>query len=68
MFSIGHHFRAKANVLLTVALAPLVLGIAIAAVWPQVETWLVVDRCLDAGGKFDYAANSCLHVEQRPLQ
>jgi phosphotransferase system glucose/maltose/N-acetylglucosamine-specific IIC component len=68
MFSINRHLRAEAKVLLVVALIPLVLGLAVAVVWPQVEAWLASDRCLDAGGKYDYAANTCVLAQRRPQQ
>jgi hypothetical protein len=40
-----------------VAIAFLVIGQAIA--WPFTMEFLAVDRCLDAGGSFDYDTGRC---------
>lgn len=46
------YLRSKWNVLL--------LAIALVAiVWPRAHHWLEVDRCLDAGGKWDEAYKRC---------
>ena len=68
MSDVIHKARANAKVLLVVVLTVTVLGSAVAVVWPQVATWLAVDRCLDAGGRYDYASNACSFTEPAPRQ
>ena len=41
----------------SLAIAALVIGQAIA--WPFIAEYLAVDRCLAAGGSFDYDASRC---------
>jgi hypothetical protein len=66
MFGIGDHFSTEAKLMLAVLLVPLAVGLAVALVWPNIDTWLAVDRCLDAGGKYDYAANACVLADRAP--
>lgn len=61
-------FRANAKVVLVCVLAAIVLGFAVVTVWPRVAAWLAVDRCLDAGGRYDYAGNACSFAEPAPRQ
>lgn len=42
-----------------------ILVIAIVAV-PYAREFFAVDRCLDGGGSFDYAAATCDHTENHP--
>ena len=52
--------------MLAVLLVPLAVGLAVAVVWPKIDAWLAVDRCLDAGGKYDYTANACVLADRAP--
>jgi len=49
---------------LTVALVGLLFWIALLAlgfaVYSHLTEWLAVDRCLDAGGTYDYATSNCV--------
>ena len=66
MFGINHHFGTEAKLMLAALLVPLAVGLAVAVVWPKIDAWLAVDRCLDAGGKYDYAANACVLGDRAP--
>ena len=35
------------------------LVLAVVLIWPAVSEFLAVDRCLDAGGSFNYLLGSC---------
>ena len=38
----------------------LILSVAVTIVYgPRVSRWMEVDRCLDAGGRFNYQTNHC---------
>lgn len=47
-----------------VVLAVLLLGVLAAIVVPQLVQFVAVDKCLDAGGAFDYANSTC-QLEQK---
>ena len=66
MFGINHHFGTEAKLMLAALLVPLAVGLAVAVVWPKIDARLAVDRCLDAGGTYDYAANACVLAARAP--
>lgn len=66
MFGINRHFGTEAKLMLAVLLVPLVVGLAVAVVWPKIDAWFAVDRCLDAGGKYDYTTHACVLVDRAP--
>jgi len=59
--------RVQVRLVLVAVAALLAITIGIAVLWPRVERWLAVDRCLDAGGMYDYSSNSCvLELPRKP--
>jgi hypothetical protein len=44
----------------------LMLGIGLAFSWLGLSEFVAVDRCLDAGGRFDYLRHSCEMSDSRP--
>ncbi|MFZ1642059.1 MAG: hypothetical protein WAV07_11665 [Candidatus Contendobacter sp.] len=68
MSGVNHKSRANAKVMLAVVLTVIVLAFAVVAVWLRIATWLAVDRCLDAGGRYDYANSACSFAEPAPRQ
>jgi hypothetical protein len=65
MSSINRHFKFKGWLMLAVLLVPIALGIIAAIVVPYLQTYLADDRCLDAGGSYDYKTESCIGVPPR---
>jgi hypothetical protein len=54
------HFRREAKLMLAAAVGvPVLLAIAGAFVAPFLVEYLAVDRCLDAGGQFNYGQGVC---------
>jgi ABC-type phosphate/phosphonate transport system permease subunit len=41
-----------------IVVVPLLI-LAVVFAWPSVSEFFAVDRCLDAGGSFNYASDSC---------
>jgi cytochrome c biogenesis factor len=56
---ISSHFRREAKLMAGVVLAVLLLGVLAAVLVPSIVQFVAVDKCLDAGGTFDYANNTC---------
>lgn len=54
--------RAKDILWLTVAVV--LFGVLAAALTPTVSRHLAIDRCLDAGGAFDYKTDKCIKESQ----
>ena len=50
-------------------LVPIALGIGAAFVVPWIQTLVASDRCLDAGGSYDYKTEICIGTPsvERPL-
>jgi len=63
---INRHFSRESKIILALSLAPLALGLLVALVWPHVDAWLEVDRCLDAGGKYDHSSSVCVFADSDP--
>ena len=54
------HFRREAKLMVAAALGlPALLAILGALVAPYLVEYLAVDRCLDAGGQFNYGESVC---------
>lgn len=60
--SINKHFRREGKFIWAMLLFPFALGLLITIVMFCVS-WLDVDRCLDAGGKYNYEIGQCVHEE-----
>lgn len=61
VWSINQHFQWEARLILIVAIGPFVVAVVVWAVIAM-RTWLAVDRCLDSGGAYDYANETCTHL------
>jgi hypothetical protein len=53
------HFEHEAEWMAGVVVLLLVVGVAAAFVMPYVLKEIDIDRCLDGGGGYDYAAAKC---------
>jgi hypothetical protein len=56
---ISRHFLRETKILVGLFLAPIVLAVLVGLFGPQLLRFLEVDRCLDAGGSYDYDAGIC---------
>ncbi|MDD4930065.1 MAG: hypothetical protein PHP85_12435 [Gallionella sp.] len=57
---ISHHFRREAKLMMGIFLFVLLLGLLVAVFAPKITQFIAVDKCLDAGGKFDYKEKVCV--------
>jgi len=57
--SINKHFKRESKIMLWFLFLPLILGIIAAFLLPFIQFHLDVDKCLDAGGAFNYATCEC---------
>lgn len=57
---ISNHFSREAKLMVGICLFVFVLGLLAAIFIPEIKQFFDVDRCLDAGGAFDYKANTCV--------
>ena len=53
------HFERESKWMAAVFVLLLVVGVVAAFVVPYVLTQIDIDRCLDGGGRYDYAATKC---------
>lgn len=63
---ISHHFRREAKLMVGLFVAVVLLGILAAMFGPQVAQYIAVDRCLDSGGRSNYASNTCEASDASP--
>lgn len=63
---ISRHFRREAKLMVVVVLAVLLLGVLAAIFGPHLVQFVAVDKCLDAGGAFDYANSTCQFGHKAP--
>lgn len=61
-------FRGESNLMLASVLLLLALGFVAVLVGPSVATWIAVDRCLDAGGRYDYQTEKCVKAPAELVQ
>jgi hypothetical protein len=61
---ISRHFRREGKLMAGVVLVVLLLGLLAAILIPPLMQFFAIDKCLDAGGAFDYATNTC-QLEQK---
>lgn len=59
------HFEREAKWMAAVFVLLLALGVAAAFVVPYVLTQIDINRCLDKGGSYDYAATQCDNTIER---
>jgi hypothetical protein len=57
-------FSRRRALRVAVGIAALALGQALA--WPTAHEYLVADRCVSAGGSFDYEAGRCDYQASHP--
>lgn len=62
--AISHHPSSAVRILLGVVIC-LAAGVLAAVAVPRLVQSVAVDRCLDAGGAFNYSAQSCEGLEDR---
>jgi hypothetical protein len=65
MTSINRHFKREAKLFLFLPLLFIVLGLLAAIVVPNIQAWLVRDRCVKAGGTFVPETETCVFAEQK---
>ena len=65
---ISHHFRREAKLMMSIFLLVLLLGLLIAVFAPKIMQFIAADKCLDAGGAFNYKTNACVGAENQPQE
>jgi len=65
MSSINRHFKLESWLMVGAILVPIALGIGAAFVVPWIQTLVASDRCLDAGGSYDYKTEICIGTPSR---
>jgi hypothetical protein len=63
---ISRHFRREAKLMVGFVLALFAIGVLVAVFVPPLVRFVAVDKCLDAGGAFDYASGTCQLDERLP--
>ena len=53
------HFRREAKIMLGFIVGVVVMGLLLGLLLPRIVQWLAVDRCLDAGGTYNYQRRAC---------
>jgi hypothetical protein len=66
--SINKHFRVEAKLMAWLFLAPIILGLLIAWLYPMLSHETNIDACLDSGGSFDYQTCKCDHEKTHPFE
>jgi hypothetical protein len=65
MHSINRLFKVEGWLPVAIFLTVLGIGLVAAFVAPLVLSYLDVDRCLDAGGAYNYESNHCVYRDPR---
>jgi hypothetical protein len=58
--SMNRHFKLESALMVAAFVIPIVLGVVAAIVVPYIRTQVAIDRCLDAGGSYDYKIQLCV--------
>jgi hypothetical protein len=53
------HFRREAKIMLGLIVGIVVAGLLVGLLLPRIAQWLAGDRCLDAGGTYNYHRRAC---------
>jgi hypothetical protein len=53
------HFRREAKIMAGFIVGLVVIGLLVGLLAPLIVQWLAVDRCLDAGGRYNYETRVC---------
>jgi hypothetical protein len=56
---ISQHFRREAKIMAGVFVVLMVLALAAGVFGPRLLRYIEVDRCLDAGGSYEYDTAAC---------
>ena len=56
---ISGHFRREARIMIGFFVALVGMSLILGLRGPRVARWLPVDRCLDAGGSYNYQSRIC---------
>lgn len=59
------HFHREARIMVALIIGVIGIGLLVALLAPRLMEWLAVDRCLDAGGSYNYQARVCEGARQR---
>lgn len=65
MLKMSQHFTREARLMLLLPVLLITIGILVATAAPWLKRQVDVDRCLDAGGKYEYQANTCIGVKEQ---
>lgn len=66
--NINRHFKLEAKIMVWFFIAPIILGIIVAIVYPKIAHGSRVDACLDSGGSFNYQICECDHEKNHPFE
>ncbi|UDL06510.1 hypothetical protein [Marinobacter sp. CA1] len=64
MLKVSNHFSREAKLMLLFPILLITIGILTAIVGPWLKQQTAIDRCLDAGGKYEYKTHSCIQSEK----
>ena len=59
MGGMSGHFRREAKIMVGFFVSIVAVGLLIGLLMPRIRLWVAVDRCLDAGGAYNYQARVC---------
>lgn len=63
MLKMSNHFSREAKLMLVLPVLLITIGFLVAIVSPWFKEHAEVDRCLDAGGRYDHETNNCIRSE-----
>ena len=53
------HFRSEARIMVGFVVVLVAAGLLLGLLAPRIRQYFAVDRCLDAGGSYNYRTRSC---------
>ncbi len=59
---IPDRLKKRENLMLLIPLILIIIGILASLLVPKISRQVDIDRCLDAGGKYDYANDRCVGI------
>jgi len=63
MLKMSDHFSREAKLMPFFPALLVVIGVLAAVLGPWINQQVEIDRCLDAGGRYDHGTNSCIRNE-----
>jgi hypothetical protein len=60
MASINRHFKIESWLMVALFLVPVIFALIAAILVPYIRGQIAIDRCLDAGGSYNYKTDTCV--------